>query len=87
MGQQVERIARAVTQALSIRSKPERLNSPTSSSEALQCMNGTPEVFRQAVQLHQAGQFAQAESHYRGILSEDPGHTGALHLLGVLLHQ
>ncbi len=40
-----------------------------------------------AMQHHQAGQLAQAEALYRGVLQEAPEHPHALHLLGVLVHQ
>src|SRR5579862_7331977 len=41
----------------------------------------------QAARYHQAGQFAQAEVIYRGVLQESPEHAQALHLLGVLAYQ
>src|SRR5690242_7057031 len=37
-----------------------------------------------AVSLHQDGQLAEAESLYRQILSAEPDHHDALHLLGVI---
>lgn len=40
-----------------------------------------------ALDLHQAGRMAEAESGYRAILKEHPDHVEALHYLGVLLHQ
>jgi predicted O-linked N-acetylglucosamine transferase (SPINDLY family) len=40
-----------------------------------------------AVQHHQAGRLPQAETMYRRILSLDPNHADAIHLLGVLAHQ
>jgi len=39
---------------------------------------------QQAVQCHQRGDWLQAEILYQGILSEQPGHFDALHLLGVI---
>jgi predicted O-linked N-acetylglucosamine transferase (SPINDLY family) len=39
---------------------------------------------QQAVRLHQRGQLAQAQSIYEQILSEQPRHFDALHLLGVI---
>lgn len=46
-----------------------------------------PFLSQQAVQLHQAGHFGQAEALYRQILQVDPNHAATLHLLGVLSHQ
>ena len=40
-----------------------------------------------AVQSHRAGNLAHAEQIYRRILSGDPCHCDALHLLGVIAHQ
>jgi tetratricopeptide (TPR) repeat protein len=40
-----------------------------------------------ALEHHQAGHMAEAESGYRAILKEHPDHVDALHYLGVLLHQ
>jgi predicted O-linked N-acetylglucosamine transferase (SPINDLY family) len=40
-----------------------------------------------AVNHHQAGRLAQAEPLYRKVLSIDPNHPNALHLLGLLLAQ
>lgn len=40
-----------------------------------------------AVRQHQAGRLAEAESLYRQVLSYQPNHSDALHLLGALLHQ
>jgi predicted O-linked N-acetylglucosamine transferase (SPINDLY family) len=50
----------------------------------------SPQVIRamqQAVQLHQAGRFDDAERVYRQVLHHDPRDVDALHLLGVLSHQ
>ena len=46
-----------------------------------------PQAFALAVQHHQAGRFAEAETIYRQILTVLPAHAGALHYLGVLAHQ
>jgi len=46
-----------------------------------------PQAFKLAVQRHQAGQLADAESLYRQILAAQPNHFDALHLLGVIAHQ
>ena len=43
--------------------------------------------FAEALRHHQAGALADAEPLYRQVLDEDPLHTDALHLLGVLYHQ
>ncbi len=40
-----------------------------------------------AIQYHQAGQLADAESIYRRVLQVDPRHADALHYLGVISHQ
>jgi tetratricopeptide (TPR) repeat protein len=40
-----------------------------------------------ALQLHQTGNFLEAEEVYRRILRIDPGNVDAWHLLGVLAHQ
>jgi len=45
------------------------------------------ELLHRAVQLHQSGNLAEAESLYRRILESDPDHPDALHLLGVISHQ
>jgi protein O-GlcNAc transferase len=43
--------------------------------------------FDLAVQHHRAGRLKEAEDLYRQILAQEPGHFGAMHLLGVLAHQ
>ena len=45
------------------------------------------EAFAHAVRLHQSGRLGEAETLYRQILQADPGHSDALHFLGVLAHQ
>lgn len=45
------------------------------------------EAFQIAMQHHQAGRLAEAEGVYRQILSVDPRHAEAQHLLGVIAHQ
>ena len=45
------------------------------------------DLFAQAVHYHQGGRLAEAEKLYRRILSLDPRHTDALHLLGVIAYQ
>ncbi len=44
-------------------------------------------VFQSAVQHHQTGQAQLADQLYRKIISANPNHIGALHLLGVLHYQ
>ena len=44
-------------------------------------------MMRQATQLHEAGRLAEAETLYRQILSANPGHLDALHMLGVIAYQ
>jgi len=46
----------------------------------------TPE-FQRAVADHEAGKLDVAERVYRQVLAQNPNHSDALHLLGVLLHQ
>ncbi len=41
------------------------------------------DAFAAAIALHQQGRLAEAEAIYRGLLRADPGHAGALHLLGL----
>src|SRR5438874_13797596 len=48
---------------------------------------GQDPTFTLAVRQHKAGQFAEAERLYRQILSTNPNHPDALHMLGVLAHQ
>ncbi|MEX0728417.1 MAG: tetratricopeptide repeat protein [Planctomycetaceae bacterium] len=50
-------------------------------------MSTTAQLFRQAVQAHQAGRLDEAEILYRNILQTDPRHHGAWHLLGVAAYQ
>jgi len=44
-------------------------------------------VYLKAVQQHQAGQLAQAEALYQQVLSTNPKHADALHMLGVVYYQ
>jgi len=44
-------------------------------------------VYLNAVQQHQSGQLAQAESLYQQVLSATPKHADALHMLGVVYYQ
>lgn len=44
-------------------------------------------VYLKAVQQHQSGQLAQAESLYQQVLSNNPKHADALHMLGVVYYQ
>ncbi len=51
-------------------------------------MHNAPEqVMQQAIEHHQAGRLAQAETLYRQVLQEYPRHPEALHLLGVIACQ
>nr|MBI3614208.1 glycosyltransferase family protein [Nitrospirota bacterium] len=45
------------------------------------------EALQVALRHHTAGNLAEAEQIYRGILASDPRHADALHLLGVIAHQ
>lgn len=44
-------------------------------------------VYHQAIAVHQRGEFAAAETLYRRVLAEQPGHLGSLQLLGVAAYQ
>src|SRR5271168_3178743 len=45
------------------------------------------EAFQMALQHHQAGRLAEAETLYRQILAVQPNHADALHFLGVMAQQ
>jgi predicted O-linked N-acetylglucosamine transferase (SPINDLY family) len=49
--------------------------------------NHTDQLFRAAVQHHQAGRLGDAEQLYRQVLNRHPKHADALHLLGVIAYQ
>jgi protein O-GlcNAc transferase len=49
--------------------------------------SGLAQTLQRAVKLHQAGKLEDAERLYRSILSSDPRHFDALHLLGVVMGQ
>ncbi len=44
-------------------------------------------LLAEAMKLHRAGRYMEAEKLYRGILSADPGNPDALHLLGLIAQQ
>lgn len=44
-------------------------------------------TFQQALELHQLGQFREAQSLYESVLKKQPKHFDALHMLGVLSFQ
>ena len=49
---------------------------------------GSPvQMLTEAIQLHQAGNLVNAEHLYRQILTANPQHSDALHLLGVIAYQ
>jgi protein O-GlcNAc transferase len=50
-------------------------------------MIDTTQSLNLAVSYHQNGRFADAERLYRAILTQDPNHADAWHLLGLLAHQ
>ena len=50
-------------------------------------MTSSNQLFHSAYSLHREGKLAQAEAHYRQLLSSQPQYVDALHLLGVLCHQ
>jgi tetratricopeptide (TPR) repeat protein len=45
------------------------------------------QTFGRALALHQGGQFAEAERHYRRILTHNPDHVDSLHHLGVICYE
>lgn len=45
------------------------------------------DAYRSAQELHRQGEHAEAEQRYRQLLQADPGHSGALHYLGVIALQ
>lgn len=49
-------------------------------------MNAPPQLAR-AIQLHQSGKLAEAETIYRGVLAQNPKQADALHLLGLIAYQ
>jgi len=53
----------------------------------LQADFGFQREMQTAVAHHSAGQLAQAEAIYRHILTQQPNHAPALHLLGIAAHQ
>ena len=44
-------------------------------------------LFETAIGLHEQGDLAAAERHYRMVLAKLPGHVGALHRLGLVRAQ
>ncbi len=50
-------------------------------------MPNSSELLSTALSRHKAGEFSEAASLYREILSKEPQHADALHLLGVLCNQ
>ncbi len=44
-------------------------------------------TMKQAIRLHKKGRHEQAKKRYDKVLTADPSHAGALHLMGVLAHQ
>ena len=56
--------------------------SPTSSSTVF-----AKQLFDEAVNHHRGGRLSQAETCYRQILTQDPTHADALHLLGLVAYQ
>ena len=56
--------------------------SPTSSNTVV-----AKQLFAEAITHHQGGRLSQAETCYQKILTQDPTHAGALHLLGLVAYQ
>jgi protein O-GlcNAc transferase len=45
------------------------------------------QILQEGLRLHQSGRLAEAESHYRQLLAQQPQHPDALHYLGLLAYQ
>ena len=56
--------------------------SPTSSGTVF-----AKQLFKEAITHHRAGRLSQAETCYQKILTQDPTHADALHLLGLVAYQ
>ena len=63
------------------------MNSKTRRQRAPQVTPAIAAKARRAIELHQQGELAQAESLYRQILAAMPNHFDSLHLLGVIRGQ
>ncbi len=50
-------------------------------------MSTVPPTLREGIDHHRAGRLSEAAAIYRRILSADPRHAEAMHLLGVVAHQ
>jgi protein O-GlcNAc transferase len=50
-------------------------------------MPSETDLFRMAVEHHQAGRLSEAEAIYRQILAQNPNHPHSLHHLGAIAHQ
>lgn len=44
-------------------------------------------MFKEALACHRAGKLEEAERQYRRLLARDPGHTDAMHLLGLIVSE
>ena len=64
--------------------RAQRAHAPASTAPASTAPAGP---LAEAVRQHRSGRLRDAEAAYRRILRADPRHPGALHLLGVLVHQ
>ena len=60
---------------------------PSERSSPREVILGVDEALRFALQLHEAGSLAEAETLYRRILAVVPENLNALHFLGLLCHQ
>ncbi|HEX7909543.1 MAG TPA: tetratricopeptide repeat protein [Paraburkholderia sp.] len=65
----------------------EQLSLPDGAHTASASSSRLTTLIDAALEAHQAGQFAAAESLYREALTLDPAHTSALHYFGVLHYQ
>ncbi|MBA4369820.1 MAG: glycosyltransferase, partial [Desulfobacterium sp.] len=52
--------------------------------DRVECMPG---ILEMALQHHQSGRLEEAKQYYSEILQEDPRHSDAIHLMGLIAHQ
>lgn len=69
------------------RAERRRQRRVTTKSGASSDATSLERLFNEAVRHHQERRFSRAEACYETIITRDPGHADALHLLGVLAYQ